>query len=196
MRHKKATDFCLRLFCCVSKAGSSRSCRRHELFGHAVPCPRRGQNSLGRATKTAQTFVCAVFVVCQKQARIGCTEGASCSGTQCLAPQAQNSLRECVQPGLTPCLFDFLLHTPLHGGDKRGLRLRRKTRFASTNSQDFRLAGLTPCFVSTSKKTARKGGFCWWTAPKQIRTLHSDFQKTGSVLSLICLKSYDLLINA
>ena len=44
------------------------------------------------ATKTAQTFVCAVFVVCQKQARIGCTEGASCSGTQCLAPQAQNSL--------------------------------------------------------------------------------------------------------
>ena len=32
----------------------------------------RDSSSLGRATKTARTFVRAVFVVCQKQARVGC----------------------------------------------------------------------------------------------------------------------------
>ena len=38
-------------------------------------------------------LVCAVFVVCHKQARIGCAESASYSGTQCLAPIGAKLLR-------------------------------------------------------------------------------------------------------
>ena len=55
-------------------------------------CSRRKQASLGRATKTAQTFVCAVFVVCRQAARIGRRAAASYSCTQCFAALPQASL--------------------------------------------------------------------------------------------------------
>ena len=80
-RHKTSTDFCLRLFCYVSKAGLNRlphvrfislflAVSRHgKLFVSKTLSPL-GQNSLGRATKQAQTFVCACFVMRQKAGKI------------------------------------------------------------------------------------------------------------------------------
>ena len=124
-------------FCNVSEAGSSRSCRRHELFGHAVPCAAGGKTCFASTD-------CRASPPCLPDFSLRSTNAAG---------QVQKYL---------PCCI---------GGDKRGLRLRRKTRFASTNSQDFRLAGLTPCFVSTSKKTARKGGFCWWRSDNLKRII-------------------------
>ena len=53
----------------------------------------RDSSSLGRATKTAQTFVCAVFVMRRKQARIGCPLQGQAIRVEDLAPlRGQNSL--------------------------------------------------------------------------------------------------------
>ena len=62
--------------------------RRGKLFGHAAPCARRAQNSLGRVH--AFVYLCR-FCYAPIAARIGCPAGASYSGTQCLAPAGRKT---------------------------------------------------------------------------------------------------------
>ena len=92
-RHKKATDFCLRLFCYVLIAARIGCPIRGKLFGHAVPCARRTQNSLGRVLAFLYTTDCCPRLFCYAPiaARIGCPAGASYSGTQCLAPAGRKT---------------------------------------------------------------------------------------------------------
>ena len=66
---------------------------RGKLFGHAVPCARRAQNSLGRVLAFLYTTDCCprLFCYAPMAARIGCPAGASYSGTQCLAPAGRKT---------------------------------------------------------------------------------------------------------
>ena len=49
--------------------------------------------------------------------------------------------------------------------------------------------------VSPCKKHPERVPFAWWTETIQIRTLYSNFRKSGSALSLICLKNCNLILK-
>ena len=64
--------------------------RRGKLFGHAVPCARRAQNSLGRVL----AFICLRgFCYAPIAARIGCPQGQAIRARSALRPQGAKLLR-------------------------------------------------------------------------------------------------------